>query len=84
MFEQLLSFDGYKHTRGIIWSLTGSHYLAYELSPQGKVVKQSRQGFSNLASARSWLRKQGVTTISLRQSGAYLEMIGHSTQTSLD
>ncbi|MDX1452845.1 MAG: DUF6482 family protein [Oleiphilaceae bacterium] len=79
MFEKLMSFGSKSENTGVIWSLEGDHYLAFQLSPQGDVVQQADHAFKCLSLAREWLENQGVETISLRQSNAYFEMVGQDT-----
>lgn len=79
MFEKLMSFGGKTDNTGVIWSLEGDHYIAFQMSPQGDIVDQAEHAFKSLALAREWLQKQGVQTISLRQSNAYFEMVGQDT-----
>lgn len=77
MFEQLLTFSSSFKNMGIICSVQGGHYLAVHMNPSGEVIQHAGQPFRSLVQARTWLQKQGIQCISLRQSPAYFEMIGH-------
>ncbi len=76
MFDQLISLKKPLNKFGIIESVRGDHYLARQVDTTGKVVKRASQTFRCFDQAKRWLRKQGVNTISLRQTHAYYEMIG--------
>ena len=76
MFEQLISFKNPVNKRGVVKSVKASLYLAHQEDDEGNIVKQAPHGFKSLALAKQWLKKQGIHTISLRQSSAYFEMIG--------
>jgi hypothetical protein len=76
MFEQLINFSKLSDSLGIVWSVQGGRYLALQLSPEGEVIKQADQPFCSIVHAQQWLKKQGSSTISLRQTPAYFEMIG--------
>ena len=76
MFEQLISLKKPLGKNGIVESVKGEHYLAHQLDQQGNIVKQAPNSFKSLDQAKQWLKKQGIHTISLRQSAAYFEMIG--------
>jgi hypothetical protein len=78
MFEQLISLKKPLNKSGVVESVRGDHYLAYQIDNTGKVINQASHSFKCLAQAKQWLRKQGIHTISLRQSSAYFEMIGLS------
>ena len=78
MLDKLLYFKNHTENAGVIWSLEGDHYLAFELSPEGDIVNQAEGAFKSLSLARHWLQEAGVKSISLRQSSAYLEMIGQA------
>ncbi len=79
MFEKLMSFGSKSENTGVIWSLEGDHYLAFEMSPEGEIVERADHAFKSLALAKEWLESHGVETISLRQSNAYFEMVGQDT-----
>lgn len=76
MFEQLISFKNSSNKLGVVESIKASLYLAYQVDNDGNIIKRAPHGFKSLALAKQWLRKQGIHTISLRQSPAYFEMIG--------
>ena len=76
MFEQLISLKGPFGKSGVVESVKSNHYLAHELDIQGNIIKQAPKPFKSLTQAKFWLKKQGIHTISLRQSPAYFEMIG--------
>tara|TARA_R110002167_G_scaffold320377_1_gene526225 strand:- start:2488 stop:2727 length:240 start_codon:yes stop_codon:yes gene_type:complete len=76
MFEQLISLKGPFIKSGVVESVKSNHYLAHELDKQGNIIKQAPRPFKSLAQAKTWLKKRGIHTISLRQSPAYFEMIG--------
>lgn len=76
MFEQLLSFSQPYSCRGVVIAVQGNQYLAQHFNEQGELISQAPKAFSTLSSAQEWLKKQGVKTISFRQSPAYLEMVG--------
>ncbi len=76
MFEKLISLKSPLSQCGVVESVGSDQYLAYELDKDGNIVKRAPHSFKSLAQAKSWLRKQGVHTISLRQTPAYFEMIG--------
>jgi hypothetical protein len=78
MFEQLINFSRFSDSLGIVWSVQGGRYLALQLSSEGEVIKQAEQPFCSFVQAQQWLKKQGISTISLRQTPAYFEMIGFS------
>tara|TARA_R110001592_G_scaffold363375_1_gene686378 strand:+ start:21137 stop:21376 length:240 start_codon:yes stop_codon:yes gene_type:complete len=76
MFEQLISLKSPLTKRGIVEFVKGNHYLAHQLDNEGNILKQAPVSFKSLAHATQWLKRQGIYTISLRQSPAYIEMIG--------
>ena len=76
MFEQLISLKGPFGKSGIVESIKSNHYLAHELDSQGNIINKAPKPFKSLIQAKRWLKKQGIHTISLRQSPAYFEMIG--------
>ena len=76
MFEQLISLRGPFGKCGVVESVKSNHYLGDELDKQGNVIKQAPKPFKSLTQAKAWLKKQGIHTISIRQSSAYFEMIG--------
>ena len=76
MLEQLISLKSPINKSGIVESVRGDHYLAYQIDNTGKVIDQVSHNFKCFAQAKQWLRKQGIHTISLRQSPAYFEIIG--------
>jgi len=76
MFEQLISLKGSINKSGVVESVKSNHYLALQLDKQGNIIKQAPNSFKSLDQAKLWLKKQGIHTISLRQSPAYFEMIG--------
>ena len=78
MFEQLISLKNPITQRGVIESVKGNHYLAHQLDHEGNILKKAPDSFKSLDQATQWLKKQGIHTISLRQSPAYFEMIGLS------
>lgn len=80
MFEKLLRFKNHSENAGVILSLEGDHYLAYEMTPSGEVVKSADHAFKSLSLAQDWLHGEGVKNISLRQSSAYFEMIGQEAE----
>lgn len=80
MFEKLLHFENHTSNAGLIWSIEGDLYLAYEMTPEGEVVEKAEHVFKNLTLAREWLLDKGVKSISLRQSTAYFEMIGQAAE----
>ncbi|MFT6029599.1 MAG: hypothetical protein ACI8O8_001335 [Oleiphilaceae bacterium] len=79
MFEQLISLKKPITQRGVVESVKGNHYLAHQLDNEGNILKQAPYSFKSLDQATQWLKRQGIYTISLRQSPAYFEMIGLST-----
>ena len=80
MFERLMS-KTQNNNAGVIWSIEGDQYLAYAMSPKGEIATKSKSSFKNLSLAQEWLRHEGVRSISLKQSSAYLEMIGQDQET---
>ncbi len=78
MFEQLLYFSAPGKDVGIICAIQGGHYLAYQSALTGEVIKRAPDTFTSLSQAKSWLKRLGIKTISLRQTPAYFEMIGFS------
>lgn len=76
MFEQLISLKNPNGKCGVVESVKGDHYLAHQLDRKGNIVMQAPNSFKSLDQAKHWLKKQGIHTISLRQSPAYFEMIG--------
>lgn len=81
MFEKLLQFENHNGNAGVIWSMEGGLYLAFEMSPSGSIVRRAKPTFRSLELARDWLQNAGVKSISLRQSSAYFEMIGQESET---
>ena len=76
MFEQLISFKKPLNKCGVVESVKCEHYLAHQLDNTGNIIRQAPRSFKSLTQAKQWLKKQGIHTISLRQSPAYFEMIG--------
>lgn len=78
MFEQLISLKNPFNQCGMVECVKGDHYLALQLDNTGNIIQQAPNSFKSLDHAKQWLKKQGIHTISLRQSPAYFEMIGLS------
>jgi hypothetical protein len=76
MFEQLISLKKPLDKRGIVESVNGHHYLAQQVDFAGNIIGQATHNFKSFSQAKQWLKKQGIHTISLRQSAAYFEIIG--------
>ena len=76
MFEQLLHFSSGSENMGIICSVQSGQYLALQTDKQGQLVRKADHAFASLSQAKNWLKKQGIKSISLRQTPAYFEMIG--------
>lgn len=79
MINKLISLFRPTNKKGVVWSVQGGHYIAQHIDTANNVTKQAPENFKSFSLAKYWLSKQGVKSVSLRQTPVYFEMIGLST-----